>query len=233
MSDFSEQLRRIQERLVDESDVPGPDSYEGQRILRNVHGADDRRRRRLRILVPVIALSVVAAAAVVYQPLANPQVVVCFEAPDIDSNRYVPSPGAGVGIEACSVGWERAELRSDDVPIGEVPPLVGCVGAEGSLWVFPSSDRSTCQHLNLSNPEPDQDIEPLLDLEQRLSDYLPPDSCVTISEAVLGIEAILADMGLTDWSIEVGESNTSRPCASWGIDGVERRVHIIPFPRAG
>lgn len=231
MSEDVDPLEQLRERLHQESDLPGPDSAEAHRVHTEVVWRERRRRRaRMAVLLPVAALLIAAGFVIFGQRTST--TVVCFEQVDTDSSRFGPSPEAGVGVEACSGAWETGELSNPDVLTGSVPHLTGCVSETGSLWVFPSDVPDVCTQLGLTEPDPSQDLTVLTELEERLGEYVGIDTCVPPEQAVAGIEEILDELELSEWSVVAQPQGPDSPCASFGIDGDEKIVYMIPGPPA-
>lgn len=231
MSEDVDPLEHLREQLHQESDLPGPDSEEAHRVYTGVVRRVRRRRRvRMAVLLPAVALLIAAGFAILGQRTST--TVVCFEEVDTDSNRFGPGPGAGVGVDACSTAWETGELSDPDLPTGSVPPLTGCVSETGAFWVFPSDAPNVCTRLGLSEADPSQDLSPLAELAERLGEYIGVDTCVPPDEAVAGIEEILDELELSQWSVVARPQGPDSPCASFGIDGDEQIVYMIPGPPA-
>lgn len=227
--DISELARLLKAAIVRPEDVPGPDSPEAQRVLQNIK-ARRRRRKTLRRIAPMFAVLVVAAGAVYVSNLSQPHMIVCFEAADLDSNRFAPSIEDGSGTEACHSAWESGELTNPQVPPGHGPQLVGCTSTEGSLWVFPSFGAAVCSELGLEDADLDSELSPVELLAEGLRLALSPPACVPVEEAEEVVANVLADLDMGDWTIEAQPGSSERPCTSFGLDTENSLVHLIPIP---
>ncbi len=230
---------------VEESTVPGPDSAQAQAVFADItstprHQARRARysRRRLAIAVAValLALASIAAAWLIFRDVSDPVSVVCYEAPSLDSDAADTATGGDLDVALCNPVWEDAILVNEDItPIGQVPPLVGCVTDTGNLAVFPSDNQALCAQLGLANPEPDSESEGdvLRQLDADLVEHFDQQECQPIDEAEEDVRRILDSYGLDDWQIQVSPGGPGDRCASYGLDTTNLTVRLIPIPRLG
>ncbi len=130
-----------------------------------------RNRGRLLVraaLAIAVALSAVSAAAWAISRTGNSErlavtvirdvsetAVVCYEAASLQSRAiWVASP-TSLDASACTPLWISGSFQILSPGDEAVPPLVECVGTEGVLAVFPTSnDSDVCAELGLARREP-------------------------------------------------------------------------------
>lgn len=191
-------------------------------------------RRRILVVALLVAAALLATAAGLYltREPSDPQGIGCYQAAQLDTLQVVVGAPSSLHPRECEPLWRDGTLTNPAItPQGEVPQLIGCVTAGGGLAVFPSDDNQLCGRLGLAGYEqPTQNDA--MDLNQRLLDLFSTGGCLTISDAQLRIEEILADQGLDDWSVTISTpASTERPCASFSLDGDKHRILLVPIPR--
>lgn len=227
MDEFDDLAARLERSLLPDDTLPGPHSPEAERAIRAAIAHRQRRRQRRRVGVLTVGMALLTAATFVYfGTRTDPFVVACFDAPDTEASRAVP-PDTSDPIEGCADLWEAGALTHPAVQAGTIPDLFACVG-NGATWVFPSIDGETCVDLDLPAPDPDQDVTPLTELERRLAEMYPIESCVPPAEALGEIRSLLDELGLADWSAELAMDPERLPCTSIAIDGASTTVFVVP-----
>lgn len=71
------------------------------------------------------------------------------------------------------------------------------------------------------------EVPPPPDLENRVWSLFSEDACMAPQVAEEQINAILADLGLADWSVEYGTGAADTECVGAGLDGETRRVTLV------
>ena len=150
-------------------------------------------------------------AAGVYVSLGATQQngVLCYETPGIDGDFAVAVPAAGnpVDVDACAPLWSDGTLVG---PCGDgsvcAPELIGCVGDDGRLLVFPIGDRSLCDQLELGEFE--ESVPPAPDrvsVDDALVELFESGDCTTMDNAAASIEEHLSSVeGAEAWQVELG-----------------------------
>lgn len=191
-----------------------------------------RRRRYLRVLVPIVLLGSLAAGYGIFREVRQPLIVACFREADLGSDRAQVSSDSAGAIEACAVLWRpggQFHLASGDEP----PPLSQCVLESGTLAVFPAlPGRETCVELGLAPPDEEpaqEETTSVRELQERLSNRFLA-SCVGEPEALRFVEGELRELGLTDWQVVVSVPfDGERRCASVAFDVSRRVIQLIPI----
>jgi hypothetical protein len=218
---------------VDEADAPGAQTLLAS-ILATPRTPDPvaaRKHRRRLLAVALTALITGAAAWIITRPITNPSTIACYQAPSLDSPQVGLVGHGTLDPHVCAPYWTNGLLTNGNYPTGTVPPLIGCVTDTGILAVFPSDNPDLCQDLNLSTPDPEsiKNAEPVLELDQALSDYFSTNQCIPITQAVNDIQHILNEHDMSDWTITIGQQQPDRPCASLAFNPEQHTIHIVPI----
>ncbi|MDJ0790560.1 MAG: hypothetical protein QNJ71_01565 [Acidimicrobiia bacterium] len=227
---------------VDEHELPDPHSEEADALLDRIVAeprSPERRtstpRWRRTAVVAFAAVVVIAAVAMTWRitlQLSTP-VVACYEAADLDSDRFGFAAEGFPTVESCRAPWLDGTLQSADVAAGQVPPLTGCVTESGDLAVFPSAEAGVCEALGLADLVPSQRQDGLSDIalaNERLIALFIGSECIAFAEAEVAVRAILDESGLAQWSI-TGDANQQRlPCMSYALDVSNQTVILVGIP---
>ncbi len=217
---------------------PEHDAVLRRNIKARVLDADRRplRATRRKILVVALlvgtALLVTAAALYLTREPSDPRGIACYQEATLDAPQFIVDAPSSLQPSECGPLWDNGTLTNPAVaPGGEIPQLIGCVTTGGGLAVFPSDDNQLCDRLGLARYEQPTRNDGI-DLNQRFLDLFSTGGCMTIIDAQLRIEDILADQGIDDWSVTISTpASIERPCASFSLDGDGRRILLIPIPR--
>lgn len=239
MSDLHGDWELFKRSVMRREDGPDGDSPEAielwERLLPELQEPPRRPRVGLRVLLVAAALVVIAATAAISvnrQSVTRSDAVACFSAADTDASRILPSRDLSDPAAACRDLWEQGMVPSVAYPPGSVPPLVVCVGREGSAWVFPG-DASTCSRLGLADVDPSEssDVPPLAELVDLLETRMPHQVCITpIHRARPIVEEALEELGLDTWTVRVRAPDPQMRCAAYVIDPHAERVDITSRP---
>ncbi|MDX2342873.1 MAG: hypothetical protein QNL12_03675 [Acidimicrobiia bacterium] len=229
---------------VDDSTLPPGDSPKARSLLAEItatprpmpreRSRPPMSRRRLIIVVAVMALALIAATWLILRPVTDPISVGCYQAPSLDSNVVAIPSGGALDTNLCVPVWEDGTLSNPEVtPGGDLPPLIGCVNKNGGFAVFPSEDPDLCGRLGLAEPDP-QSI-PAGDSVRGFSDdlitYFADRDCISVADAERDITQMLVDRDLISWQVQSSPPSPDRPCASFGLDADTETVQLIPIPR--
>lgn len=230
---------------VDESTVPGPDSPKACTLFARIIATPRRPEQPLRrprhrtilvIAAVLLALISIAAAWLALRDVTDPIPVVCYQAPSLDGDAADGAPGDSLGVERCAWAWEDGILINEDfAPPGQVPALIGCVTDEGNLAVFPGDNPALCRQLGLTEPDPGSvsDGDALRRLESDLVAWFDQHGCQPLDVAEHDIRQILHAHGLDDWHISKSAGNEHDPCASFGLDALNKTIRLVPIPDLG
>lgn len=199
-------------------------------ILARSH--EERRRRQhlmrgVMLAVPVVLVLLGGVAYGLLRSPVNPAAVVCWAAADLESSRYGAMPEVTDGLAHCVDVWESMALVNEDVTPGSVPPLIGCLGQDETLWVFPSLAEETCGDLALPEAGTTEIAAEIIDLRRRLEAYIESEPCVAIDDAAREARDVVADLGLERWTVTVEAPPPDRPCASLAFDPSASHVIIV------
>lgn len=190
------------------------------------------RRRVVAVAILIVVLATAAAWVLSNRDVTDPEGILCYEAPTLDSSAVVAFRDGEATTGACASLWLDQTLPiSDELPSNDNPPLVGCVTETGQLAVFPSTDRSLCAELGLAEPTDATGLDPLVGLRQRLVAAINPETCLTIQRAEQVAQEELSDLEIEDWSVEAQRERIDRPCASISIDISTNTIVIVPVPK--
>jgi hypothetical protein len=220
------------------NEVPDAGSAPARRLLNEITAPripDLARRRRVRRVIAIAAAALLLAAAAwatLVRDVTEPSGIGCYQTDDLDSARVVVRPTGEAAVESCIGPWRDGTLTNSDIPPGSIPPLTGCVTDSGALAVFPTDDPEVCERLGLAspNPAPSEDIEPLIELQNRLVDYFSTTRCADTETAADDITDMVGDVGLNEWTIQTQPPHPERPCASFSLDAGRNTIHIVPIP---
>jgi len=230
----------LYDRIISASPAPVPDPL--------------RRRRRVRRLVPALAVTSLLGGAVAYgvlrEGVSHPETVACFERADLAATTAVVSVGAAGPIEACAGVWRRGAFGG----VAEVPPLVACVLPAGVAAVFPAiAGGDVCTALNLvpvstTSPPPRPTTTgpgtapaptapPAADLNTRILNFreavlsqFVDAPCVAPAAGADIVRRELDRASLNDWTVVSGAFSAERPCATLSLRPDERQVLLVPAP---
>jgi hypothetical protein len=184
-------------------------------------------RRGAWILIPVAAAGAAAAGYGLFRNATDPIDVVCFaEAKVTPGGSLVPNVPEGPEA-ACAPLWSSGDLINPDGS-GSVPQLVACVLDTGAIGVFPDTLGSdTCGELSLPRyvgGGPDSDDAILVRLQNELTRKFTG-RCFGDVEAVDVVKRQLEELGLSEWTIELGEDlSAARPCRTLAFDSPNKTV---------
>lgn len=217
---------------------PEHDAVLRRNIKARVLDADRRplraTRRKILVVALLVATTLLVTAAALYltREPSDPRGIACYQAAALDAPQFIVDAPSTLHPNECESLWDDGTLVNRSVvPEGEIPELIGCVTTGGGLAVFPSNDKQLCDRLGLTGYEQPTRND-AIDLNQQLLDLFSTSGCMTINDAQLRIESILAEQGLNDWSVTISTpASTERPCASFSLSGGERRIVLVPIPR--
>lgn len=225
---------------VDESQLPGAESPQAQRLLAHIISQPRMPTRSVtlrRVVAVAVAVAALAAAAwAIVQAVSDPLGLSCYQAPSLDSDRVGVAAVGDLDPSTCAPFWENGTLVNRDVtPPGQVPPLEACVSPSGGYAVFPSDDPALCDTLGLNPPDPASlpEADRIRNLTERIAAHFLDHDCQPLPEAEADIRRILDQEGLHDWTIHVGTPTPDRPCAAGSIDAATHTVLLIPFQGFG
>jgi hypothetical protein len=225
--------------------TPAADSALGREIYARVMATTtEPARRRTRpparrivgiALAVLAALALAAAVWSIRKTVTQTSDMVCYQGLTLDSSR---SGGLAPDVfepEACESLWLNGTLVNVAIAApGTVPPLVGCVSDRGVLFVLPSDDAALCGSLGLAEFERSPGILPGTILDRRLRSIFGDGSCRSMQDAQVMVTGLFEEQGLSGWTVRViAEPTPQRPCASYGLDSVNRVVFLTPIPDLG
>ncbi len=191
------------------------------------------RRRVIAIVILIVVLATAAAWVLSNRDVADPEGILCYDAPTLDASAIVAFRDGDATTDVCASLWLDQTLPiNDQLPKNKNPSLVGCVTDAGAFAVFPSTDNSLCAELGLAEPTDARGPDPLVELRQRLALSINPESCVTIEQAVQIAQDELGELDLEDWAVEPQRERPDRPCASISIDIATNTIVIVPVPKS-
>ncbi len=190
------------------------------------------RWRRLALVTAVAVITAAAAWAILARDVTEPLGVLCHEEASLESSSVLIRPDLDLDPSLCAAPWEDGVLANPNVASGSVPPLTACVNEHGSLLVFPTSDTSICDRLELAPPTPESadELQPVVQLENELVDYFAATGCAAIADAEAHVRGTLDRLGLTQWTVTTQPPHPDRPCASFGLDTASMTVVLTPIP---
>ena len=201
-------------------------------------------RRRLRLVVPAVALTGLLGGAVAYgllrDPAPKPQSAGCYERADLEARTVVVGVGRQGPLAACAELWREGVLG----PGGDVPPLTECVLTTGVVGVFPARTTGVdvCTSLlgptTTGIPSPTTIAPPTAEVNERFRLFreavLPrfvDAACVDPGAATDIVRRELDRAGLGDWRIaDAGPFTADRPCATLGFRPEAAEVLLVPSP---
>lgn len=219
---------------VADLDLPAPDSQVG-RDIRRAALAEGRPRSHRRILVAVAALVLIATAAAVAIVLRSETPssfrILCYGDLDTEVPQVEGLSGETAAARACGAFWQDGPFGDD----GTVPPLASCVLASGAIGVFPGTDE-VCAELDLPVAVDIEVLDPLVELNGRLSERIVDQGCVDFGSFEAAARQLIVDLELdaAGWSVEVPTApSAERPCASYSLDTERLRLVLVPIPDVG
>ena len=144
--------------------------------------------------------------------------------------------------EVVAVGWDGSD------PIGvcgevwvsngfatiqtsEASALVACVNDAGAVAVVPGTGTSLCATVGLTifDDVADPEFDATRSAVQQIEATLTEDACLPLETAATAAEEILAENGLTDWSVKLADpAPAADVCITAGIDSAARTVFLVP-----
>lgn len=183
-------------------------------------------KRRVWAVGGALAVTVLATAAFAVlrsSPASEPTTIVCAATEDPQGD-VVGVAGASDPVAACSVLWSDGTLGT-----GPVPPLAGCVNANGTVVVLPGGATSVCSKAGLDLLDLDADNSENLDVlavEEHLIDTFLND-CYDQDDALAEVRRILDDAGLVEWTVTLaGDFPDGLNCAGINVDASEQQVTV-------
>jgi len=203
-------------------------------VMANTHTiATGHRRRRAIVIAIVVALLATAAAWVLAnRNVTNPEGILCYDAPSLDANAILASRDGEATTDVCATLWADQTLPIDtSLPKLDDPSLIGCVTATGTLAVFPSTNHELCAELGLAEPADTTNPDPLIELRQRLTESINPETCLTTQQAHQTTQNELNELNLPDWTVQTQPEHPDRPCTSIFMDTTTNTINIVPIPQ--
>lgn len=189
-----------------------------------------RRRRRIAVITGAALLmaggGAVAAAILRSQPDAPNAGPACRAEADVTADAIVVDPG-GDPVADCRGLWDDGAFEEHGIT---TPPddLVACISPGGGIDVFPGSVE-TCEQLGLAVADTDltPDNQAIVELQQRLIAEINAPGCLTTAEAETTAQAILDDLGLTDWPVKTNPDAADATCTKAGIGPDNHHVFLF------
>ena len=197
-------------------------------------------RRRLRLLVPALAVTSLVGGPVAYallrDPAPKPQNAGCYETADLEARTEVVGVGPEGPLAACAELW----LAGVFGPGAAAPALTECLLPTGIVGVFPA-DRGgdVCAALRGGSPTTTRVTAPgVADANERFlafrDEVLPrflDAPCVDPRSGSDLVRRELDRAGLGDWRVApAGEFTADRPCATLGFRPESGEVALVPSP---
>ncbi len=209
-----------------------------------VSGARDRRRadetgRRRRRLVATVALTIivvtggaVGVAALIRsgQPSRPSEGIACRSAADPRADAIVVEAGSDP-VGRCRTLWTDGELTQPGQAVGEVPPLVACVGASGVIEVYPGGS-SMCGQLGLvvADPSLTPENQAMVALQDRIVELINDQPCVAATKAAAIAQEIVNESELNGWTVSVRPDSENASCAKAALDVPTKTISVVKFP---
>ena len=194
-------------------------------------------RRRLRLVVPALAITSTLGGAMAYGVLRDtppkPQTVACYAQADLEADTRVVGVGREGALAACAELWRRGALGAG----GQVPSLIECVLPTAVAGVFPAAPgQDVCRSLVTAPEAPTTGPPPTVaDVTERFRMFreavLPrfvDAACVEAGPATDIVRRELDRAGLADWRIRAGDFSPDRPCATLSFRPENREVVLSP-----
>ncbi|NIA26325.1 MAG: hypothetical protein GWP04_12305 [Gammaproteobacteria bacterium] len=192
-------------------------------------------RRRVLLAVAIALLALAAIAATFYLTRQPTQIAGIGCAQDLTGDAiHVITPTGGLDPQQCASLWADGTITNPDLtPVGQIPPLVGCVNDTGTLIVIPTDDQGVCERLGMAVFAPPSDAtSSIIEVQDRLIEQINPQVCPSFDDARRIAEEALADAGIDDWTVAVSQPRTDeRPCPSLSFDSASRRILLVPIDR--
>ena len=191
-----------------------------------------RRRARLVIAIPALALAVVATAWTAHRltrDVTHFESIGCYDRVSLEANVTVIDPQTANPVAVCAGLWRKGHVALGTT---QVPPLRPCVLESGAVAVFPAADA--CSTLGLADPPPEYLARSRRLGELRAAlDVVVASRCLGGEQAIDAVRRELDARGWRDWRVETGTEpfGNDRPCASLAINGAARTVTVVATPR--
>jgi hypothetical protein len=213
------------------------------RTLRTPPQGPGRKPRTARRVIPAIAAGILLTAGAwwVAEPVEPLSGIVCYHEASSSSNMLVVQLSRlldGGPEEACREAMQFAESRpatgqrEPADPGGDGTALTACVTDHGALAVIPGRGRRPCRDLGWAPANISERTLELARLDGLLvagRDHLG--GCPEEGDAVTHAEAVLDQLELRDWRVELMERQTSRgACHGFHVDPGAKTVYIDRFP---
>ena len=237
-------IRQHPEVWADAVDAPSSseiDDLVGQVVsgARDRRRAEESRRRRRRFVatgaltIIVVTGGAVGVAALILrsgQPSRPAEGIACRSAADTRADAIVVEAGSDP-VGRCRTLWTDGELTEPGQALGEVPPLVACVGASGVIEVYPG-DSSVCGQLGLvvADPSLTPENQAMVNLQGRIVDEINDQPCVTAIDVEAVAQQIVDESELEGWTVSVRSDSEDASCAKAAVDVPTRTISIVKFP---
>jgi hypothetical protein len=185
------------------------------------------RRFAVAFVIGVTAVGATAATALILTRTAeNPTVLTCYSSTDVATAVQVAlQPDAQLTpIAQCGELWSDGRLSSNGPP-----QLVACVTDADIVAVLPG-DATSCADAGWTVAAPP--TEPVTDRTSELTTLLSDrfvDRCLNAAMATKTVEDVLAELGLTGWTID-DRTTTSDACVAPVVDVSTRSIGLISLP---
>lgn len=195
-----------------------------------------RRTRRAVIfgVVGVVAVAGTAAAITLrHEKPREVRTIGCWSSAVVPTPEIVVVEWSGDSpVQSCQQAWRNGGFET--IRDTDPPPLVPCISGDGAIAVIPG-DATTCDQLDLASLDttPDLEGERIRSAIAAIETRVTQEACLPPTAATNFVTEVLADAGLTDWTI-VPPTETfpsAEPCASVGFDLSTRTVYIVPLAR--
>lgn len=205
--------------------------------------ARNRRRRRTLMLVPAVAVLLLAATGFTTYVLTKSEpthldTIGCYDRADLEANVAVVGSGTGDPVSRCRAVWDGA------FPTAVPDSLAACVLQSGAIGVFPSARAGMCARLGLAplssaGLAESRRFAALRDAiiarvgEPASGSTRGTGICVGEREARAIVREELVKHGYGSFRIQVGGGTFSdqRPCADVSLDSESQTVILIPMGR--
>jgi len=190
-----------------------------------------RRARRLRRFavgaassVIVVAASAVGVAAIINsrqseRPESGAR---CMATVALEADGLVLAPGEDP-VDGCRKVWAGAWRNSN----GVVPDLTPCINVDGGVDVFPADDQ-VCAALGLDNAAASFDEHNLavIKLQNQVVEEINLGECRPVAEVIAMTETIIAEVGLANWAVVVGDGADGGLCGKVAVDSATRTAIV-------
>jgi len=195
-----------------------------------------RRTRRAVVLSVVGVVAIAGTAAAITLRNDKPRevrTIGCWSSADLTTPEIVVVEWSGDSpVQSCQQAWRDGVFET--IQDTDPPPLVPCISGDGAIAVIPG-DATTCEELDLASlgTAPDLEGERIRSAIAAIETSVTQEACLAPTEAMTVVTEVLADAGLTDWTIVTPTETfpAAEPCASVGFDPLTRTVYVVPLAR--